>query len=377
MCLNENDLQEIIDDVYKGNLEEAMEHIQSCSSCNSQFQKLQMNDQDVFTLLEHGMHLPPQPVLKHEWSLEDDADTLRGLNFMKHINTKWKAVAAAALIGIMFMIEPVQVAADSFLKLFRVQEIETVSITQSDIHELDSMMRQGNGEVSIDNIGTFEFSSNGEEFFNENPENLNEITSAFSNVKVIESASGMELDYLSIIPKSTVRFTLDVKSTNEILTYLGSDEMLPESLDQKSFEMTADKLASYTFVSKQNDNDEQASINVTIMREPQIGLPKDVDAKDVVKALANSGLIPSEIKKQLMGIKGLESVIPIPYSEEQQVRSEQNINGNKAIIIENKESDEDYWDYTSVYIKDDDYFYVFNSHNVDKETLITLIKEME
>ncbi len=49
----------------------------------------------------------------------------------------------------------------------------------------------------------------------------------------------------------------------------------------------------------------------------------------------------------------------------------------KAIIIENKESDEDYWDYTSVYIKDDDYFYVFNSHNVDKETLITLIKEME
>ncbi len=203
------------------------------------------------------------------------------------------------------------------MKLFRVQEIETVSITQSDIHELDSMMRQGNGEVSIDNIGTFEFSTNGEEFFNENPENLNEITSAFSDVKVIESASGMELEYLSIIPKSTVRFTLDVKSTNEILTYLGSEEMLPESLDQKSFEVSADKLASYTFVSKQNDNGEQASINVAIMREPQIGLPKDVDAKDVVKALANSGLIPSEIKKQLMGIKGLESVIPIPYSEEQ------------------------------------------------------------
>ncbi len=114
MCLNENDLQEIIDEVYKGNLEEAMEHIRSCSSCKTQFQKLQKDEQDVFKLLEHGMHLPPQPVLKEEWNLEEDTDTLRGLNIMKRINTKWKAVAAAALIGVLFMTEPVQVAADSF-----------------------------------------------------------------------------------------------------------------------------------------------------------------------------------------------------------------------------------------------------------------------
>lgn len=376
MCYDEQTLQEIIDQAYEGDSIQAMNHIKDCPECSERYEALKMQGQMIESALNMGIHIPPRQSIQEEFRLESiGSGKKRRFKGMKQIQTKWKAAAAVALCSVLLMTEPVQVMADSFLKLFRVQEMETVSITQEDIHEIDRLFNQGEGELTIDNIGTFEVETMGTEYEESDPENLEVFKELVPGVKVLTTTENLNYSYAAHVPKTAVNFTLDVVKTNEILAYLGAEEVLPQSLHQKTFQMVADSIFNYTLTNSEEDYSDKIYIHVSVMGEPQFGFPEDVDAQEVIEAMANSGLIPSGVKEQLMGFNALESVLPIPYSEDYQTKREIDIQGNKAIVIEEKDASD--VPYAQVYLKDGDYFYVYNVQNIDVDDLILMIQETE
>ncbi|MCC3377979.1 zf-HC2 domain-containing protein, partial [Cohnella sp. REN36] len=63
------------------------------------------------------------------------------------------AAAAGIVLG-SFTIPQVQVAASSFLSIFRVDQVEMVKLTQTDISEIENWMANGeNGVKEIKGIG--------------------------------------------------------------------------------------------------------------------------------------------------------------------------------------------------------------------------------
>lgn len=367
MCYSIEELQQIIDNEYKGNMKEAIKHIENCPVCKVEFERLQESETLIKDVLGMNMNLPPRPIINSK--IIENERNIRRIFKMNKLAKRCSAAAAAVVICAgMFSIEPIRAKAQDFLKMFRVQEVKGIAISQEDIYKMDQLIKKGEGKQEIGNFISVDVKSQGQEEIIKQPtfETLKEKS---KNSKIIKAPEGYKYDEgASIFPSGNITLKLDVKKANDLLNYLGEDVKLPNSLDEKPIIINTNETVAYSM----NQGDKYISVGKTDV--PTLQIPKDIDEKEVVSALLSMNLLPDNLKKQLSSIEDLTSTLPVPYSPEHQTKKDIKINGTDAILIQDKDSKHNN---VTICFKENDALYIVNSYNVNADEIVSLVEGMK
>lgn len=372
MCYELEELQQIIDNTYEGDVNQVLAHIKACPKCREKFQKLKQQDKLIESVLQMDIIIPPRPTI-NVYTVDFKEKNKRRIFNMSKKTKKWSAVAAGiGLCGGLLLVEPVRTKAADLLKIFRMQEITSIAISQKDISEIDKIFSNGSGSKNIGDIMKIDVTSKDKESFIEAPKGEVDIKEKLSIDKVIKAPNGFVYEHVGKAPKADVTIKLDIDKTNDLLNYLGEKTKLPKSLDQKPFVIHFNEMVSYNFGEKTgNKEGERKYINVMEMNTPTVEIPNDVDEKQLIKSLFSMSFLPENLKNQFMKIDDLTSTIPVPYDVEHQTKEERNINGQKAIIIKDKDSN-----YVNIYLQGKEKLYMVNG-NCTSDEMVSFIEEMK
>lgn len=372
MCYKLEELQQIMDGTYEGDINEALLHIKDCSECREKFHRLKQQDKLIESVLQKNMVVPPRRPI-NICTVDFKKKNKRRIFNMNKKARKWSAVAAGVVLcGGLLLVEPVRTKAEELLKIFRMQKITSISISQQDTAEIDKIFSEGTGSMNIEDIINIDVNSEEEAVSIENPKVESDIKEKLSIEKVFKAPEGFNYEYVAKQPKTDVTLKLDVAKANDLLYYLGERTQLPESLDQKPFTIHFDETVAYNFLKEsKTEGEERKYINVAQMNTPTVEMPKDVDEKQLIKSLFSMSILPQNLKEQFMQINDLTSTIPVPYSEDYQTKEDITVNGNKAILIKNKNTD-----YSSVYFQDKENLYVITG-NCTGDEIVSFIEEMK
>jgi len=367
MCYDEGVFQELIDGEYEGDGQAVFEHLKTCETCRRMYQTLLEQETYVREALSTGLSAGAEFATPQKRMVPDLK--IGRKHRMKKIHWGYKTAAAAALCGIMVFTAPGAALADQLLKVFRTENIEAVSLTPDDLSQIQRIFNDGSGKCTIDNIGKFEASSSGEQKTFENMADISALKALMPDVKTIPLTGTMKYTSGHFAPRTDVRFTLDVKRVNEMLRYMGKQTFFPESLDQKTFSIATDRAIGY---SVDLDGQGKKLLNVATSGMPEVMMPEGVSHSDVLKVLEDTGLLPRELSQKLAGIGSLESVLPVPYLDTEQNKKEIEINGQKAIVIENRDGK-----YFEIFVKDGANLYFFSGNGITADEAIKVIETLE
>lgn len=375
MCYDIELLQQIIDNEYEGDVQEVLAHIKICPACRENFEKLKQEDQIVEKVLQTGMITPRRRPIS-EYSIRTIKNEKKRGNFKMNTAKKRFAAVAAGIIlcGGLFIFEPVRAKAQDLLKMFRVQEITGISISQSDIHEIERLFEKGEGMKEIENFGRIEVTSEDARYSLDNLTGPGEIKEKMPSAKVIPQTTKFNYGYASIIPETNVILELDVNKVNDFLEYVGERNKLPMTIHQKTFTIHTEDVLNYSLISREEGNDYPKHINISQMEVPTLEIPSDVDEKELLDALFSMSFLPSNLKRQLMGISDLTSTLPIPYSADSEVKRDIVVRGEKAVLIESKERE---YNYFRLFFKEGNTLYSVDANNCTIDEVLPLIESME
>ncbi len=236
-------------------------------------------------------------------------------------------VAAAAIFSSL-VIPQVQAGASQFLSLFRVDQLEMVKLTQSDISEIENWIHENQeGALDLKGIGKLEKSKAiGEPIYFETAE------SAESAGYPVPRIAEFDVIGVHVTPASNLTFTLNVEKANQLLTQLGSEHQFEASLDGKSFSVS-------TFEAMKTDYKlKDQRISYTRTKSPEINVPEGVSVEQLRATLISLPFIPENVKTQLASIDKLETTLPIPIVETEGSQvSEVGVDGAQGFVVESEQ----------------------------------------
>lgn len=365
MCYDEGVLQEWLDGEYVGDALAIRRHTQECPKCHAVLERLKLQEEAVGGALQLG--LSPERAYAQIGADKKNTITRKRLT-MKRLHWSIKTAAAAVLCGVLFLTAPGTALADQFLSLFRTENIKAVAITQQDIYELENMFERGEGSLEIDKIGTFETTSQGKETVIEALDDVAVLKGHMPGMKVVPAPEGMKYKRAVLVPKTAMQFTLQVGPINDLLKAMGKDVNLPESLEGKPFSIAVDNGLGYSMESIEG----QGQVHIAVSSMPVLGLPEGMNPRDIVTTLQKTGLLPDSLSEKLVGLDDLESVMPVPYIEDRQTKTERQINGNNAVVLTEKNGD-----WFTIFMKDGDYLYIFSGSGIAVDDVVKMIELQE
>lgn len=376
MCYDEGIFQEIIDGEYEGNLEEVKEHIANCEKCKRKFEELQKAEIFISGKLEAGFRTSEMRKIDVEYQLFKFYKEEKG---RKYMNSKVKKLAAVAatltiIMGTMAY-EPIRVRASELLNVFRVNEVTGISVTDDNMYKLEAAFEKGEGAVDLKDFISADVKSKEESIKMPKTEISKEAIKKYKqDAELIPINDSLEYDYMTIHPETDLTLKFNVTKANDFLEYLGEDVKLPKEIDQKEFQIHTGKFINYTIHPKKEDKSSNKHILVTQIGTPTLTLPEGVNQKQMVDILLSLKLLPQNIKDQLSNIEDLTTTLPIPYSKEYQTKKDITIKGQKAILIENKDSEDKYC--TVIFKKGDSLFKV-DAKGYSSQEVTALLEAME
>ncbi|KAB2952671.1 DUF4367 domain-containing protein [Heliorestis acidaminivorans] len=243
----------------------------------------------------------------------------------KDDRSKWiaGAVAAVLLVG-LFTMTPLRQAAADFLAQFRAQRIEIVEVNPQQMQHLAQNIQTQVGEIDLQQFGKVDV--------REKPvQNQLPLAEARKQIPfpVKTPAFVPELfrlnEPVTIHQGGHVAFTLDVNQVNALLQQLGAQTLLPENLQNKTFEIAVPKGIRMQYIHA----DEEQQFNISQFNSPEINVPGGVDEIAVRNALLDLPVLPEELRSQLAAIDDWKNTAIVPYVEGQMDRLE--INGQEAL----------------------------------------------
>lgn len=367
MCYDEGTLQAYIDgaldqDWSETDLKQLKAHLNECIPCRNLYNHLKQSDMMFESLLSDGMQLPSN----NSFQVESPNNNRR---FSTMIKQQQKHIAAAAAVAIavgVFAFQPTM--ADQFLKLFRQEQVQSVSITKDDLNQLENFFSQKEGKFEFKDLMNVESTLEDSDFTRIDKGTFADIKEKFPEVELFPLAEKQEYVDIDHIQKQTLTFTLNSEKCNALLENLGEKSRLPESINQKPITFRFGDTYSYRIVQEGAKGDDyKSSISVNYTRFPQVEIPKDVDENELLNTLNTLNFIPYNLKSQLTSLD-MKSTFAIPYSEEQQTSEDLQINGSKAVLIRDKSDD-----YYSLYFKKGDNLFVV-SGNGDYSKIIQQVE---
>lgn len=363
MCYDDHIFQEIIDGEYSGDTNEVMNHINQCDDCKKRYESMKAQESFVAGALNLGLNmeksLPTVPQIETKQP--------KRRKIMNKFVKRFASAAAVLLIvaGVIF-IEPINAKASELLQLFRMNELDTVSITEEDIREINKVFEQGKGEIEIEDFIKVSASELGE---HQSAYDFGGATlpNQFSNMLILQAPENSVYDYYEYSPGALIDLTLHVDKANEFLKYIGEDTVLPDALDQKSFTL---HIGESLFYGLKYDDGIYTQVLQTDL--PEIEIPNDVSEQELLDILFSLNLLPDNIKEQLQNMQNLTSTAPIPVLTDQQVVEEITILGEKSIVVRDKEE----YDYFNLYFIYSDKLVTIHS-NDELDHVVELVEGTE
>lgn len=241
------------------------------------------------------------------------------------------AAVAAVLVVASFALPPVRSAAASLLQIFRVQRVQTVTLSETDLQSVSAALKKG-GHVDLKAFGDAWIDGAASQ-----PETvtLAQAQAALDfPVKLPSSESAAPT--LLLTHAQTYQFKLHVAAINDALTSYGSEDKLPVALDGKVFSVKVPPIlvAQYPVpagTSTASWPSRNSGVYVGQARSPELIVPDGVDTAQLRSVLLNLPFIPQSVRDQLAAIQDWQSTLIIPNVDG--TAHDVTIDGVAAIVV--------------------------------------------
>lgn len=322
VCYNTGCLQAYLEgEVTAGQKAEIEEHLAACRLCREKYEEIKENQAFANGRLAGYMQLLGRENFDTEaaWdrfkgeyvhrqeSKQKSAFAWKGVLKMM---SRYRAAATAAVLvlamAVSFSFGPVRSAASELLTVFRVEKVKTVNITPADIASIEKAMREGAGQVDIDNFGELEFSGSQKA----EKTTMAEASGAVDyKIKLPGGLPGYGEPEVYLNSGGTLDFTLDTVNINSFLQSIGSEKILPDELNGKTFTFKIPAQITAKYPGAGN-----SEVIIGQGRSPELAAPGS-DVLAIRDALLAVPFLPDNLRSQLASINDWQHTFIVPNIE--------------------------------------------------------------
>lgn len=330
-CLDIHILREYLDrELEPEEMKLVQNHLKDCSKCQQELKVITDNDRFVNSVLSQYAEEVEEvtPGTGDAWNrmktkiISDHKRRLWGLN-TRYVRAAVAAAVTLCIVGTLSF-GGVRGALADLLTIFRVEKIQTISITPQEITQMEEAIRNGIGNINVENFGQIKVDGKQE-----------------STICSLEEAQGLVDFRIKTPPRegyvplearvqksSQMSLTLDVARVNAMIQSLNGTQLLPAELDHKYFTVNVPNSLSVEYGTPQGLN----PFSLTQMRSPELQVPDGVNVEVVRDALLSLPIWPERVRSQLAGINDWQNTIFIPNAGQ---NSEVLVRGQQGVYITN------------------------------------------
>lgn len=310
------------------------EHLLACDTCSALVEHLRENQDFANARLSGYYHALVNGSVDtgQAWNRfsrgkfkEQNASHCRKGVFNMLAKYRFAAVAAVVVMAtaIVFSFGSVRSVASELLSIFRVEKVETISITPEDIADIERGIREGAGQVDIENFGKLEFSGKIESFKVSQAEAVEDLDFQLRLPAVMPE--GFTLQEFKKTTSGTVNLTLDTGRTNEVLKSLGSSSFLPDELNGRMFTVKFPVTVQASYAGTNGNR-----IMVYQGRSPELLAPGS-DVAAIRDALLALPFLPDNLRRQLAAVNDWQHTILVPDIDGSS--QEVNVAGQQGVFV--------------------------------------------
>lgn len=300
-------------------MRESEQHIKTCPECRCLIQELQRDLEYARKVIEpwqNQAELVPVPESEQVWDRINKQALLRkrGNRYMKV--KKWAVACALILaLGTVIAVPSFRAAAGNLLQVFRVDKVESISLSQDDINQINKALKNGDPNIDLKNYGKIE--CKGQQ--STSPLNAEQVKKLSFTVKLPAGAwDGQNKLYLEKSPE--MQITPRVEKINQLLTSLGSTELISASLDGQTFTVKMNDMVTL----------KTPGYILTQGPAPAVNAPDGVDVNRLVQAMLAIPIWPENVKQQMQAIGDWQHTLVVPGEDTKKV----DINGVQGVLTQ-------------------------------------------
>lgn len=310
-CIEIHVLREYLD----GELElkrivEIEDHLQNCRDCRQKLNTIIDNDRWVNFVLSKYLEqfTMDNPGCEAAWTrLSTKTGNFKQRRLWR-LGIKWRKLAAAAAAVLVLgslSFGNVREAVADFLTVFRVEKVETISITPQEIAQIEQAIQQGIDNIDIENFGEIKVNGSHDSVL---CKNLGEAREKVNFPIKLPRVEGYDEPQIRIERAPRLSLMLDVDQVNSLIKNLNGSKFLPAELDGKTATVVIPDRVDMDFYSPQG----LPSFSFAQMRSPELLVPGDVNVEAVRDALLGLPFWPDRIRNQLAAINDWQHTFVFP-----------------------------------------------------------------
>lgn len=327
------------------------QHLDYCQDCSSLLREIEDNldfSREKLGILFDGSQFSEVSGQEKVWASLQPVirPGKRGTTYMNF--KRWSVAAVLVLVlGITAYVPSFRTAVADLLQVFRVEKVETLTLSSQDMRDIQKALEAGSANIDLKSFGHIETNGKSTE-----RKLTREELSGLPFRPLLPA--GREGDY-SLVNNPTVEITPRVENVNRLLKSLGSQDLLPQTLDGKTFKVSM----ADTFVADYSD------FRMMVGTSPELQVPPGVDMKEVIRPMINLPIWPEGVREQLATIDDLEHTLVIPGEKVEKVT----INGSPGVISRDGQ--------TTLIWQNAGLFYILTDQSGGKADLLGIAQSLE
>jgi anti-sigma factor RsiW len=307
-------------------------HMQQCERCQARLRELADDEQYLESVLsEHMEEIELDNTFKEEswirlkFQLNEGRrpETKRSIPGISRGGRRLVAAAVVLLLIGGFSLGSVRGVVADLLSVFRMDRIQTITISPQDMDQIDQAIQNGIEQIDIENLGTFKVNGSEETIWDCS------LTVAEDNLgfKILTpELEGYGEPQVSVWKYPQQSLTLNVPGINQLIGNLGGTRLLPQELDRQTI-----ILSQHPQVILNYESPGLSPVSMFQMRSPELAVPGNVKVEEVRDVLLGLPFWPDGIRQQLAAINDWQHTMVIPTTADIQpvtVRGHQGITWN-------------------------------------------------
>lgn len=373
MCYDEGILQACIDgELNSEQMREITRHINQCPICRKKIEELRSNDVFVQDRLASLLSVDSTTIVSNKVAkipVDSEVDETNKKWGMKKLMKFRKIIATAATAAILFTafsFPAVRSMASEFLTVFRMEKVQTITISTEDLKDFEKALQDGASKVDIDNFGKVEVIDKQESVV---PVTMAEASAAVDFDVKLPQPEGYEGPQLEKMTGNSLSLTLDVQKVNSLLQTLGSTKLLPENLNGQTFTMHMPTAIIATYKTATD------KIMFAQARSPELKAPSNVDALAIRDALLSVPALPESMRNQLRAVQDWQHTVLIPNIDG--TSKDVSVNGSQGVFIDNSSQHGNSNTMKFLVWQQDGVIYTISGTNLDEASALTIAKQMK
>lgn len=337
-----------------GEYQDTAQHLTDCPVCSARLTELRRNydftARKMAGLWEERQQAPVagQQKVWQQIQMQQQFDK-KGVRLMK-IKKFTIAAALVLALGAIGSIPSVQTAAANLLQVFRVEKVDTLSMTPGDMQKIEQAIYDGAGNIDIEDFGSVK--STGESgYYKIESEDLANLD---FQVKAPTLTDETATEY-SLQKTPVIEVKPNVESINKLIKALGGSYKLPAALNGQTckFEMKDALISTYN------------KYELTQVPAPEIEVPDGVNVPEVAQAMVQLPIWPDNVRTQLEAVGDWEHTLIIPDENSKKV----GINGTNGVLSEHER-------YRTLIWQEDGMLYILGSQSENEADLIAIAESL-